>query len=112
MIDILREKRPDVHIPAEESFHEHPDTENCLGLMTVFCYHDNVAKCAVNFKGGAGPCRVEGIMLRNWMPRHKIRLEKLCKEMAHWTELLSNGSPPYVAYQALNAARQLVADKN
>jgi len=111
VIDILREKRPEARIPDEDSFHEHPDAENCLESMPVFCYHDHVAKRAVNLKGGAGPCGVEGIMLRNWLLRHEVRSEKLREEMALWTELLSNGSPPYAAYRALNAARQLAAEK-
>ena len=63
VIDILREKRSYARIPVEESFHNHPDAENCLESMPIFCYHDNVAKCAANLKGGAGPCGVEGIML-------------------------------------------------
>ena len=80
-------------------------------MMPKFCYEDNIVKCAMNLKGGAGLCGVEGIMLCNWLLGHKIRSEKLREEMAHWTEWLSNGSPPYAAYVALNACRQLEADK-
>ena len=50
-------------------------------------------------------------MLRNWLLRHKIRSEKLGEGMAHWTEFLSNGSPPYMVYWALNIARQFLANK-
>ena len=76
MIDILREKRPEACIPTKDSFHEHPDAEDYLKTMPTLCYEDNVAKRAVNLKRGAGPCGVEGIMLRNWLLRHKIRSEK------------------------------------
>ena len=50
VINILREKRPEVRIPNEDSFHEHPDSKNCLELMPVFYYQDNVVKRAVNLK--------------------------------------------------------------
>ena len=111
VIDILRKKRPEARIPSKVSFHEHPNAEDCLETMPTFCHEDNVVKRALNIKGGARPCGVEGIMLRNWLLRHKIRSEKLRKEMAHWTKWLSNESPPYVAYYGLNACRQLAADK-
>ena len=76
--------------------HEHPDAEDYLETMPTFRHEDNVVKRALNLKGGAGPCGVEGIMLRNWLLRHEIRSEKLRKKMDHWTKWLSNESPPYV----------------
>ena len=80
--------------------------------MPVFCYQDNVVKRDVNLKRGVGPCGVEGIILRNWLLRYEIWPEKLRKEMAHWIELISNGSPPYAVYWALNTARQLASEKS
>ena len=50
-------------------------------------------------------------MLRNWILRHELWSDKLREDMGHWTELLSNGSPPYAIYQGLNACRQLVVSK-
>ena len=52
-------------------------------MMPKFCYEDNIVKCAMNLKGGAGLCGVEGIILCNWLLGHKIRSEKLREEMAH-----------------------------
>ena len=37
VIDILREKRPDVRIPTEDSFHEHPYAEDYPETMPTFC---------------------------------------------------------------------------
>ena len=36
VIDILRKKRPDARISTEDSFHEHPDVEDCLVTMPTF----------------------------------------------------------------------------
>ena len=72
VINVLQEKRPDVRIPAAGSFHEHPDAEDCLETISIFCYEDNIAKHTANLTGGAGPCGVEGTMLRNWLLCHEI----------------------------------------
>ena len=51
-------------------------------------------------------------MLCNWLLRHDmIQSERLREEIANWMCWLSNGSPPYAAYRALNAVQVLAADK-
>ena len=77
VIEVLRKKRPEARIPGENSFHEHENTDKCLETMPVFCYEDDVAKRSAKLQGGAGPCGVEGTMLRNWLIRHWLRSEKL-----------------------------------
>ena len=61
--------------------------------------------------GAAGLCGVDGETLKGWLLRHRVHSEALREEMGHWVEWLSNGSPPYAAYRALNAYRMLAADK-
>ena len=43
--------------------------------------------------------------------RHRVHSDPLREEMGEWVQWLSNNSPPYAAYRALNAARGLVAGK-
>ncbi len=50
-------------------------------------------------------------MLKTWMLRFGAHSENLRVEMAEWVCWLSNGSPPYAAYRALNTVRELAADK-
>ncbi|KAL7525951.1 hypothetical protein ACHAXR_001236, partial [Thalassiosira sp. AJA248-18] len=54
---------------------------------------------------------VDGNQLKNWLLRHEVHSERLREEMAHWVSWLANESPPYAAYRALNAMRELPADK-
>ena len=72
MIDILQEKWLAARIPNDDAFYEHPDAEECLETMPIFCYKDNVAKRAVHLTGGAGPWGIEWNMLRNWILFHEL----------------------------------------
>ena len=111
VIDVLREKHPEAVIPSDGDFDAHPGGPECLEAPPVYCYEETVAKAAAKLSGGAGPCGVEGILLRNWLLRHGNSSELLREELARWVCWLSNGSPPYAAYRALNAVRVLAADK-
>jgi hypothetical protein len=109
--DVLREKHPEARVPSEDDFNMHPGGQECLESPPIYCYEENVAKVAPKLSGGAGPCGVDGIMLKNWMLRHGAHSENLRAEIAEWVCWLSNGSPPYAAYHALNTVRELAADK-
>ncbi len=98
VIDVLREKHPEARIPSDEDFDTHPGGSDALESPPVYCYEENVAKAAAKLSGGAGPCGVEGIMLRNWLLRHGNCSQMLRKELALWVCWLSNSSPPYAAY--------------
>ena len=111
VIEVLREKHPEARVPSEEDFDLHPGGPECFESPPIYCYEENVAKVAARLSGGAGPCGVDGIMLKNWMLRHGAHSENLRAEIAHWVCWLSNGSPPYAAYRALNTVRELAADK-
>jgi len=111
VIDVLREKHPEGIVPNAADFDEHPGGEELLDSPPVFCFEENVAKAAVKLSGGAGPCGVEGFTLKNWLLRHGETSEALRVEIANWVCWLSNGSPPYAAYRALNTVRALAADK-
>jgi hypothetical protein len=77
VIDVLREKHPEARVPSEEDFDVHPGGQERLESPPVYCYEENVAKAATRLSGGAGPCGVEGIMLKTWMLRFGAHSENL-----------------------------------
>ena len=54
---------------------------------------------------------VDAIMLKEWLLRHGAHSEALREEFGYWVYWLSNQSPPYAAYRALNAVRELAGNK-
>jgi hypothetical protein len=112
VLDVLRDKHPDAVVPTLDDFDVHPDTPHPLDTPLLCCFEEQVAKAVAKLSGGGGPCGVDGIMLRSWMLRHGAHSEHLRAELAHWVGWLSNGSPPYAAYRALNMVRELAADKH
>ena len=62
--------------------------------------------------GSAGPCGVDAEMLKNWLLRHGDHSGRLRDAMATWVDWLSNGSPPYAAYRAVNTVRTVALDKS
>ena len=78
--------------------------------MLIYFSVDDVARGAKTLGGGAGPTGLYGLMLRGWTLRKGVPSEKLRKEIAKWVELLSNRSPPYALYRAMNNSRVLPAD--
>ena len=55
--------------------------------------------------GAAGPNGVDADMYKTWLLRWGKESELLREDIVLWTQELSNGSPPYSMYRALNAAR-------
>jgi hypothetical protein len=80
-------------------------------LMPVYSFEECVQKAASRFSGGAGPCGVEVDMLKNWFLRHGVQSEHLSEVMATWVDWLSNGSPPYAVYHAVNTVCTVALDK-
>jgi hypothetical protein len=111
IIDVLSEKHPDCRVPAEEAFDAYPDATDLLDTMPVHCYEECVAKAAAHLSGGARPCGVEAEMLKHWLLRYGAHSEKLHEAMAEWVDWLSNGSPPYAAYHAVNTVRTVTLEK-
>ena len=111
MIDVLREKHPDTRVPLELDFDNHLGAPDCLESMPVYCYEECVAKAAVHLSGSAGPCSIEADMLKNWLLHHGAQSEHLRDVMAMWVDWLSNGSPPYAVYRAVNKVRTVALDK-
>jgi hypothetical protein len=104
VLDILREKHPDACIPEERAFDSYANSAELLEAMPIACYEEQNSKQAVHLSGGAGPCGVDGTTLKEWLLCHEVSSERLREEMAHWVVWLSNDSPPFAAYHAVNLA--------
>jgi hypothetical protein len=106
VLDILREKHQDC------AFDRYTNSAELLKAMPIACYKEQILKQAVHLFRGAGPCKVDGSTLKEWLLHHEVSSERLQEEMAHWVmPWLSNDSPPFAAYRAIKLAQMLAADK-
>jgi hypothetical protein len=112
VIDMLRDTHLDCHVPSDKDFDAYPDATNQLDTMPVYCYEEFVAKTAAHLSGSAGPCGIEAKMLKHWLLWNGAHLGHLREAMATWVDWLSNGLPPYAAYQAVNTVRAVALDKS
>ena len=110
VIDVLCEKHPDTRVPSESDFDNHPGGPDCLESMPIYCFEECVTKAAARLSGSAGPCGIEADMLKNWLLRHGAQSERLQDMMTMWVDWLSNGSPPYAAYRAVNTVSTAALD--
>ncbi len=104
VLDILREKHPDAHIPEECAFNFYDNSAELLEATPIACYEEQLSMQAVHLSRGAGPCGVDGTTLKEWLLRHGVSCERLREEMARWVVWLSNDSPLFSAYRAINLA--------
>ena len=113
VIDVLREKHPDLRIPKldEEEWASFEAYEECLTPIPLDCSSEIVEEVASNLRGGAGPGSVDAIAMSNWLLRHGKYSQMLREELASWTEWLCNSMPPFAAYRALMACRLVALDK-
>jgi hypothetical protein len=51
-------------------------------------------------------------MLKHWLLQYGAQSEHLWEAMATWVDWLSNGLPPYAAYQAVNMVHAIALDKS
>jgi hypothetical protein len=111
IINMLREKHPKSRVPSDEDFNEHPGAPDCLESMPIYCFEECVAKVAARLSGGAGPCGIDAIILKNWLLCHGIQSEHLRDGMATWVDCLSNSLPSYAGYPAVNTVCTVALNK-
>jgi hypothetical protein len=111
VLDILGEKHPGARIPEELAFDDYVNSTELLKAMPIACFEEQISLHAVHLSGGAGPCGVDGTTLKEWLLCHEVSSKCLKEEMAHWVVWLSNDSPPFAAYRAVNLLRMLAGDK-
>ena len=104
VLDVLRENHPDAHIPKECAFDSYANSAELLEVMPIACYEEQISLRAAHLSGGAGTCGVDGTTLKEWLLRHEVSSERLREEIAHWVVWLSNDSPHFAAYRAVNLA--------
>jgi hypothetical protein len=112
VLDVLCKKHLDARIPKERAFNSYANSAESLETMPIDCYEEQISTQVAHLSGGAGPCGVDGTTMKEWLLCHDVSSEHLREEMAHWVVWLSNGSPLYAAYRAVNLAPMLAADKN
>jgi hypothetical protein len=112
VINVLRDTHPDCRVPSDKDFDAYPDAANQLDTVLVYCYEECIAKAAAGFSDSAGPCGVEAKMLKHWLLWYGGHSEHLWEAMANWVDWLSNGLPPYAAYQAVNTVCTIALDKS
>ena len=114
VIDILREKYPKIRIPEKNAKGKVPGFDD-YNYCWVTTPHTSsgwaIMDVAKKLSGAAGPGGVDALQLQSWVLRHGTASENLRNELALWSEWLSNESPPYAAYRALNAKRAVALDK-
>ena len=62
VIDILREKHPEVIVPPDKHFDSYEDAEELPESMPVYGNAETVAKAAAKLQGTTGPCDVDGLL--------------------------------------------------
>ncbi|KAL7526948.1 hypothetical protein ACHAXR_001723, partial [Thalassiosira sp. AJA248-18] len=117
VIDVLRAKHPNIRVPNLDDGSEHPFTDypEPDDPVPINCYEDYVALGAARLHGAPGLSGVldaEMLKVKGWLLRHRVHSDALREEMGLWVQWMSNGTPPYAAYRALIAGRELAADKN
>ncbi len=111
VLDVLGEKHPGACIPEELAFDDYANSTELLEAMPITCYEEQICLHAVHLSSRAGPCGVDGTTLKEWLLLHEVSSERLQEEMTHWVVWLSNDSPPFTAYSAVNLSRMLAGDK-
>ena len=113
VIDVLREKHPDLRIPdlGQDDWASFEKYATCRESVPVDCTQEMVEEVAGKLQGGAGPSSVDAIAMRKWLLRYGKPSQMLREELAEWTEWLSNTTPPWAAYRALVSCRLVALDK-
>jgi hypothetical protein len=124
VIDVLKRKHPKIRLP-ETASPEDADYEVWTdGVRGFDTYADGapatlptsfdfevIEKVSSKLHGAAGPGGVDSRMLKSYLTHFGSASEFLRIEWSKWSEWLCNESPPYAAYRALNAKREVALDK-
>ncbi|KAL3768952.1 hypothetical protein ACHAWO_004062 [Cyclotella atomus] len=127
VIEVLRKKHPSIRTPLQmkgeelegikagtfqddvPGFDAYP--ENPPAALPVDFDVDSMLVLSGKIHGSAGPGGVDANMLRTIFTRFGTASESIRMEWAKFGEWMCNESPPYAAYRALNAKREVGLDK-
>jgi hypothetical protein len=105
----MRDPDPNLEDPDGGSLEAYPSTPQPLPLEIT---DEVVPIVASRLSGGAGPGGTDAVSLRNWLMRFGKESEALHLELAKLADYLANSHPPWAAYRALMACRQVTLDKD
>jgi hypothetical protein len=95
--DVLEAKHPDARTPEAASLHRCNTTAD---FVNVDVTEDTVKTVAQRLSGSAGVGGTDSHALQHWLLRFGVASRKLRSVVAKLAEWLSNGFPPWAAYQA------------
>jgi hypothetical protein len=116
VIDVLRKKHPTIRTPkigkskigeveaypaGVQGFDHYPHGASAVIPNWFDCH--SMEEVSKTLDGGPGPGGLDSRQFKILMSRFGTASENLRVEWALWSEWLSNESPPYAAYRALNA---------
>ena len=95
ILEIIREYHLfESNISVKENFNKYDGVNipELLKPMPLFVFKENVLTAATRLCRGFGPYSITCRQLKEWLLRHIVTLEKLCKEMALWDNHFVNSS--------------------
>jgi hypothetical protein len=97
---VLSSKHPDGRIPKPESLPNYNYTPNFV-KVNITAETAEKKKVAPPLSGITGLGGTDSHALKHWLLRFGVASLKLWEALAHFTDWLSNGFPPWAGYQAL-----------
>ena len=108
VMEVLCTKHPEALPPTADSLELYPDLPQ--ELVPVHITDDTVTAVAGRLSGGAEPGGTDSISLQHWLLRFEVASGEMWLIVADFTEWLSNGRPPWAAYQAIMSGRLIAMD--
>ena len=108
VIKVLRTKHPEDHPPTAASLDLYPDRPPEFVPVDITDYM--VTAVAGQISGGARTEGKDSVSLQCWILRFGAASGELRLIVSDFTEWLSNGRPPWVAYRAMLSGRLIPLD--
>jgi hypothetical protein len=108
VLDTLQSKHPDATIPEASSLQSYPTLPDFNDIDVTEGVVEPVAR---RLRGCAGPSGTNLLSLQQWLLRFEETSCQLWLAVADFVDWLSNGFPPWAAYQATMACLLFGLDK-
>ena len=109
VMEVLRTKHPETCPPTAASLYMYPDRPTELVPLDITNYR--VTEVAGRLSGGAGPGLTDSVSLQHWLLNFGVASGELRLIIAGFEDWLSNGRPPWSAYQAMMSGQLIALDK-
>ena len=108
-MEVLRTKHPESRPPTGASLDSYLDRPT--ELVPVYITSNTMTTVAVQISGRAGPGGTKSVCLQHWLLFFGVESGELRLIVADFTEWLSNGCPPWAAYQDMMSGRLIALYK-